>query len=293
MSIPGTDWCGPYRSDGRDVQNTCGYATARSEFDQSCKDHDCCLDSAGNNPLDQDRCNDQFFHDNYGRGILRTTAATAINYGYRPYRTVTDMFRGNTRNFDQKEWDLTKNGPFDLDNLSLGRKSAWEYEDLNPITRIGIERRGLKRKRNPNGLTGIRSVKRRLSDGDSFVPRSARRLFPDTPAGDLARRRFAFVQLPREMRRSHANYLRARFRLRYNRLRRARIQKARTLQGMWTRVRSVNRIKRWWKYQKRRWRHYPKSALVHSNQSRINRYNLRRRYRKFLGKTRGYGIWKF
>ena len=61
MSIPGTDWCGPYRSDGRDVQNTCGYATARSEFDQSCKDHDCCLDSAGNNPLDQDRCNDQFF----------------------------------------------------------------------------------------------------------------------------------------------------------------------------------------------------------------------------------------
>ena len=70
-----------------------------------------------------------------------------------------------------------KNGPFDLDNLSLGRKSAWEYEDLNPITRIGIERRGLKRKRNPNGLTGIRSVKRRLSDGGSFVPRSARRLF--------------------------------------------------------------------------------------------------------------------
>lgn len=295
MSVPGTDWCGPNRSDGRYGENSCGYATARSEFDQSCKDHDCCLETAGSNPLAQNNCNDRFFHDNFGRGILRSTAATAVQYGYRPYRALSEMLP-SVRKISQLEWDLTENGPFDLDNLSSKRARttpAWEYEDLNPITRIGLERRGLKRKANTGGLTGIRSVKRKIeNNGGASVPRSARRLFSDTPAGDLARRRFAFVQLPREMRRSHANYMRARFRLRYNRLRRARIQKARTLQGLWSRVRSVNRIKRWWKYQKRRWRHYPKSAIVHSDQSRISRYNLRRRYRKFLGKCRGYGCWK-
>ena len=102
MSIPGTDWCGPYRSDGRDVQNTCGYATARSEFDQSCKDHDCCLDSAGNNPLEQDSVTINFFMIITAVVFLRTTAATAINYGYRPYRTVTDMFRGNTEILTKK-----------------------------------------------------------------------------------------------------------------------------------------------------------------------------------------------
>lgn len=296
MSVPGTDWCGPNRSDGRYGENACGYATARSEFDQSCKDHDCCLDSAGSSTVAQDTCNNRFFHDNFGRGILRTTAATAVQYGYRPYRIMSEMLP-SVRKISELEWDFTKNGPFDLDNLSNKRaraSPAWEYEDLNSATRVGLERRGLKRKAFSGGVTGIRSVKRKIvnNNGGASVPRTARKLFPDTPAGNLARRRFAFVQLPREIRRAHANYMRARFRLRYNRLRRARIQRARTLQGLWGRVRSANKIKKWWKYQKRRWRHYPKSALVHSDESRIARYRLRRNYRKYLGKTRGYGSWK-
>jgi len=38
-----TDWCGSGRSDGKWQSNSCGFATARSRYDQACKDHDCNL----------------------------------------------------------------------------------------------------------------------------------------------------------------------------------------------------------------------------------------------------------
>lgn len=39
--IPGTSWCGPFWSDNTWKPNSCGYATARSRADQTCKEHDC------------------------------------------------------------------------------------------------------------------------------------------------------------------------------------------------------------------------------------------------------------
>ena len=36
----GTDWCGPGWSDGKWQSNNGGYSTARSRFDQACKEHD-------------------------------------------------------------------------------------------------------------------------------------------------------------------------------------------------------------------------------------------------------------
>jgi hypothetical protein len=38
-----SEWCGPGWSDGKWQSNRCGYATARSHFDQACKNHDCNL----------------------------------------------------------------------------------------------------------------------------------------------------------------------------------------------------------------------------------------------------------
>lgn len=39
--FPRTDWCGPGWSDGKWQDSVCGYSTARSRFDQACKEHDC------------------------------------------------------------------------------------------------------------------------------------------------------------------------------------------------------------------------------------------------------------
>lgn len=46
----GSDWCGPGWSDGKWQSNRPGYATARSRFDQACKDHD--IDIANGVPLE-------------------------------------------------------------------------------------------------------------------------------------------------------------------------------------------------------------------------------------------------
>lgn len=43
----GTDWCGPGWSDGKWQSNRCGFATARSRFDQACKEHDCAIYNDG------------------------------------------------------------------------------------------------------------------------------------------------------------------------------------------------------------------------------------------------------
>lgn len=291
----GSDWCGPHRSDGVYTTNRCGYATARSEFDQTCKDHDCCLVDAGDSVIVQHNCNKRFYSQNIGRGFVRSAAAVSVGYGYKPYRATVDSMK----RLRSMSWDFSAKGPFDTKHLKSTGPS-WNYEDLKGVCRSDMESRYAsssitgKRPRHHTGMTGERSVKRRITPPGHFSgkrPLSAKRLFMDLPL--LQRERIAFYQLPREMRRSHANYLRAKWRLRHGRLRRARLAKARTLRGMFSRIRAANRIKRWYNYQQRRWRHFPKGALVHANHNRLSRYKLKRRYRRWLGKHRSRYLFKW
>lgn len=285
------NYCGWTWSNGKFQDSVCGDKPPTDAFDRTCKRHDCCLFKAGNDRVSQGSCNKRFFRDNFGQGFVRTNAAIAVRNFQPPLRFVSDKMSGAGPSVKQvpDSWDISKRGPFDFKKYS--ESPWWQYEDIKGSCRNKMESRWArpshqkqKRKYTTN-FSAERSVKRRIERQD-INPRpkskARRALFKDP----VARQRAAFAQLPREWRVAHANYLRARYRLRKGVWKRERLRKARTLSGMFARGRASNRIKRWYKYQKRRWRHYPIGGLVHANQSRIDRYNLRRRHAKFQGKYR-------
>lgn len=291
MDFTHGNYCGWTWSNGEYQPSVCGDKPSVDAFDSTCKEHDCCLYKAGDDYSEQSHCNDAFFSQNFGHGKIRSAAAIAVSSFQQPFRKVTDMFRYTSnprmkakefaRSGHLDRWDLDAKGPFNMQYTG----NVWEYEDIKGGVRCGMESRydrPSNQKRKRVGMTGERSVKRKTVIKDLGKSKAQRTLFRDP----VVQRRRAFAQLPREWRVAHANYQRAKWRLRRGRQRRARIQKARTLKGMFARGRASNRIKRWWRYQKRRWRHYPKDALVHANWDRLDRYNNRRRVYKRLGRYR-------
>lgn len=77
-------FCGPYWSDGEYQTSVAGKATAQSEFDATCKEHDrAYANSKG--PHSLDKADDKFVNSNLGKGILRSVAALAVkaNKGLR------------------------------------------------------------------------------------------------------------------------------------------------------------------------------------------------------------------
>lgn len=282
------NYCGRSWSNGQWQDNVCGDLPPTDQFDSYCKEHDCCLHKAGPDVVKQKLCNDKFFDQNFGQSTIQTAASLAVRFGQRPARIVSEFLDDPMASFGlggEPKWDLSDKGPFDTKNF---QGTWWNYEDLKGNCRADMEGRYMKssnQKRKRRGWTAERSVKRKVNlrkKPKAYKPKAKRQLFKDPES----QRRRAFAQLPREWRVAHANYLRAKLRLRRGVYRRERIKKARTLSGMFARGRASNRIKRWWNYQRRRWRHYPNNALVHANQSRINRHNLRRRHAKFTGKYR-------
>ena len=244
------NYCGHTWSNGRFQDSVCGDLPPVDAFDLSCKGHDCCLYKAGDDPSAQTVCNEEFFRENFGQGTIRSAAALAVRYGQRPARIAAETMK----RFRGISWDLTGKGPFDTKNF-VG--DSWNYEDLKGNCRSDMESRYMKssnqkRRRisNPNssipyagkkrniGMSGERSVKRRVEK--NYTPVGSKRVLFKDP---IVQRRRGFAQLPREWRVAHANYLRAKYRLRRGAYRRQRIAKARTLRGMFARGRAANRIK--------------------------------------------------
>lgn len=293
MDFTHGNYCGWTWSNGEYQPSVCGDKPSVDAFDSTCKEHDCCLYKAGDDYSEQSHCNDAFFSQNFGHGKIRSAAAIAVSSFQQPFRKVTDMFRYTwnprmkakefARSGHLDRWDLDAKGPFNMQYTG----NAWEYEDIKGGVRCGMESRydrpsNQKRKRGiPSAMSGERSVKRKFNKSFDAAG-SQRALFKDP----IEQRRRGYAQLPREWRVAHANYLTRRYRRIRLASRRSRMYKARTLTGMFRSGRAANRIKRWWRYQRNRWRHFPKGALVHANKDRIQRHSLRRRHAKFQGKYR-------
>lgn len=70
------DWCGPGWSDGEWQDSVVGFATARSELDQACKDHDCAI-ARGDS---KDEANREFVQSAWSMGYSGMIAALAVNF---------------------------------------------------------------------------------------------------------------------------------------------------------------------------------------------------------------------
>lgn len=257
------NYCGWSWSNGKWQQSVCGDLPPKHPFDRTCKRHDCCLYKAGDDRVAQGACNKRFFHDNFGKGFVRTNAAIAVRNFQPPLRYISDMAAPAGPSMMQvpDSWDLSKRGPFDFKKYS--KSPWWQYEDIKGSCRNKMERRWQrpshqkqKRKWTTN-LTRERSVKRRIERQD-INPRpkskARRALFKDP----VDQRRRAYAQLPREWRVANAHYLSRRYkRIRLAR-QKSRSYKARTIPYYHNRLRASNRIKRWWRHKRinRRRRRY-------------------------------------
>lgn len=85
------EYCGPGWSDGKWQDSVCGYATARDEFDQSCKEHDCRYFKKRK----LKEADEMFYKQNIGKGVKRSAAAIAVG--------LQGMTRPRSSSFPQKD----------------------------------------------------------------------------------------------------------------------------------------------------------------------------------------------
>lgn len=229
-------YCGPWWSDYQVQGSVAGYGPARSEFDQTCKDHDAAYARA-RTPQDFEEADRRFYQANYGKSTIRSAAATAVKYGGKFFHSrKRPMLRSRTQSNVTYDRPPTHDPRLNA-QLQYGDPSGYT-SDFGDYPRVGNAAQKRKRPMSKTRTTPSPNIRSRHFSNKKarFSPYTpmkrvtsstmSRNLFSkfraEAPTLQTRLRRTAFYQLPRVVRRNYAAYKQAQWRRAHYRRQRAR-----------------------------------------------------------------------
>jgi hypothetical protein len=138
------NYCGPGWSDGKYQTSVVGTTPAIDEFDETCKAHDAAY-ALGQNPQ---RADATFIKQNFGKGLVRTTAAAAVavQWAYRALESlplISNMTKQNLRSTSTpkpvaSQPKRTSTKPNDLTVANVPAATGYQLGAFKPLVkRVG------------------------------------------------------------------------------------------------------------------------------------------------------------